>query len=73
MRIWATEFKAIRVIDGELVTYAGPNIQSPSWALAQAWCHQNAGHLKVVGELISEVPCKDGNWDSQINYDAYLN
>jgi hypothetical protein len=48
---------AIRVSDGELVKYGGPNVPGINWVDAQNWCHENAGYLVVIGELIEEVPC----------------
>lgn len=59
MRTFCTEFKAILVENGEIRTFGGPNIQAPSWQLAQEWCHENAGHLLVTGELIEEIPLNE--------------
>jgi len=53
---------AIRVSDGELIKYSGPNVPGINWVDAQSWCHENAGHLVVIGELVEEVPCIEGTY-----------
>lgn len=55
MKYWATQFRALHPHTGELKTWCGPNIESPTKKLAQRWCDENAGHLLVVGELVAEV------------------
>ena len=62
IRLWCTEFMAIRVSDGELVKYSGPNVPGINWVDAQNWCHENAGHLVVIGELVEEVPCFESTY-----------
>ena len=62
IRLWCTEFMAIRVSDGELIKYSGPNVPGINWVDAQNWCHENAGHLVVIGELVEEVPCFEGTY-----------
>lgn len=61
MKLWVTEFKAEDSRTGELKTYGGPYIEAPTFQLAQDWCYENAGHLRVVGELIEEIPCDGSN------------
>lgn len=77
MRLWATEFHAIDAKTGELKKWCGENIPAPSFQLAQEWCYQNAGHLVVIGELVSEIPCKKGtfepDWNGRIDYDIAQN
>lgn len=72
IRLWCTEFMAIRVSDGALVKYGGPPVPGVNWVDAQNWCHENAGHLVVIGELVEEVPCFDGtripDFENSINY-----
>jgi hypothetical protein len=63
MKQWVTEIKAIEPDSGELKTYGGPHIVSPSWELAQQWCREHCGYLKVIGELIAEIPCKEGTYE----------
>ncbi len=62
IRLWCTEFMAIRVLDGELIKYSGPNVPGINWVDAQNWCHENAGHLVVIGELVEEVPCFENTY-----------
>jgi len=62
IRLWCTEFMAIRVSDGELIKYSGPNVPGINWVDAQNWCHENAGHLVVIGELVEEVPCFENTY-----------
>jgi len=49
------------------------NVRAISWELAQEWCYENRGHLVVTGELIAEIPCKEGtyepDWDNMIDYE----
>lgn len=78
MKLFATEFKAIDPLDGELKTWAGENIEALTWGMAEHWCRNNRGHLTIVGELVSEIPCKIGNYEpdfkNAINYkDISLN
>ena len=70
IRLWCTEFMAIRVSDGELIKYSGPNVPGINWVDAQNWCHENAGHLVVIGELVEEVPCFEGipDFANAVNY-----
>lgn len=68
MRIFNTEFKAICVKTGFLVTFQGENVKAKSWKQAQRWCDENKGHLKVVGELVSVVENrKEVNFSNNIN------
>lgn len=62
MRLFCTEIRAQRASDGEMRTYAGPNIPAPTEELAQQWCDENQGYLKVIGELIAEIPCDPGTY-----------
>jgi len=76
MTKWVTEFSAICAKTGELKIYGGPNVPGLTMTHAQDWCHKNAGHLKVIGQLISEIPCKKGkdgypyepDWENEIIY-----
>lgn len=67
MKKWVTEFDAICVQSGEMRKWGGPNVEAPTAKLAQEWCYENAGHLRVVGELIMEIPCREA--DATIDYD----
>lgn len=50
----------------------GPYVEGLTHTMAQEWCYQNAGHLVVTGELVSEIPCKPGtfnpDWDKETDY-----
>lgn len=63
LRKWVTEFRALDAKTGDLKTWGGPHVEGISFNDAQEWCYRNAGHLKVIGELISEIPCKEGSYD----------
>jgi len=72
MKLWATQLKAIDPYTGELKTWMGENIKAPTWDLAQQWCNENGrGYLEVIGELIAEIPEKDGEpyFENAIHYD----
>lgn len=73
MKKWATTFRAINPLTGDLTTWNGPAIEGLTKGMAQQWCTENAGHLVVDGELIAEIPCNaDGTpeWDNRIDYDV---
>jgi hypothetical protein len=74
MRQWVTEFRAFEASTGLMKTWAGENISAPTAELAQQWCDKNAGHLKVIGELIAEIPCEIGayepDWKNQVDYET---
>jgi hypothetical protein len=67
MKIWLTEFKATDAKTGEMKSWCGENVVAPSWELAQEWCYQNRGCLKVIGELVAEIPCKDGTYEADFD------
>lgn len=74
MKTWCTEIKAIDPIDGQLKSYAGPNVNAPTWSLADDYCQTHGlGYCKVSGQLIAEIPCKPGTYEAdfskQIDYD----
>ena len=77
MKQWVTEFKAICARTGELKTYGGENVQAPTHDLAQKWCYDNRGNLKVIGELVMEIPCKEGTYEpdfkNAVDYDNIQN
>ncbi|WPV66299.1 hypothetical protein [Chitinophaga sp. LS1] len=77
MRKWVTKIEAIDPNDGMLKSWAGPYVDAPNKRLAQEWCNTNQGYLKVVGELVSEIPTKeDGitpDWDKRIDHDTISN
>jgi hypothetical protein len=78
MRLWCTEIRAICPISGEMRVYGGPNIRAITRELAFIYCQENGlGYCKIVGELVAEIPCKDGgyepDWDNKIDFDIIKN
>ncbi|MBX3253926.1 MAG: hypothetical protein KF862_07260 [Chitinophagaceae bacterium] len=73
MRKWTTEIKALDGSTGEMKTWIGPYVEAPTWSLAQQWCNENMGYLKVVGELVMEIPCKgdtcEPDWTNATDYE----
>ena len=67
MKLWCTEIKALEAATGEMKTWCGDNIEAPTWELAQEWCDNNKGYLKVVGELIAEIPCKENSYEADFD------
>lgn len=72
--IWATEFTAVCSKTRKLKTYGGPNVEGLTADIAQQWCYENAGHLKIIRDiLISEIPCKpeiyEPDFDNLIDYE----
>lgn len=76
MKVWLTEFTAPDARTGEIKNWAGDEVSAPSFELAQQWCYENKGWLKVVGELVAEIPCKNGyepDFDNMIDYENVQN
>lgn len=77
MKKWGTEFKGIEVSTGLLKLYGGPNIAAPTKELAQKWCDQNEPYLRVIDELVAEIPCKKGTYEpdfkNKIDYENTQN
>lgn len=74
MKIWLTELTAIDPITGRLKKWCGDEVKAPTQQLAEEWCQLNGkGYLKVVGELIAEIPCKEGTYEpdfkNMVNYE----
>jgi len=63
MKIYLTEFRAIERKTGEFRKYAGPNIEAPTWAIAQAQCDVNYPYLTVIGELVATIDADDVKTD----------
>lgn len=65
MKLYTTTIRAIKPSTGELTTYGGPNVPGISFADAQAYCENNElGYCKVDGELVAEIPCKEGTLEA---------
>jgi hypothetical protein len=77
MKLWCTEFIAKDARTGELKKWCGEHVQAPTEELAQQWCYENRGYLTVIGELIAEIPCKEGtyepDWDKMVDYEDIQN
>jgi hypothetical protein len=63
LKQWVTELKALDPHSGEMKKWCGPEVQAPTAELAQKWCDENCGYLKVIGELVAEIPCKRGTYE----------
>lgn len=74
MKKWVTEIKALEAATGQMKKWCGPNVEAPTHELAQDWCDNNMGYLKVVGELVCEIPCLPGthdpDWENMVDYDV---
>lgn len=74
MKKWATEIKAIDPKTGELKKWCGIEVPGINLEDAELYCQNNGlGYCKVIGELIAEIPCKDGTYEpdfeSTIDYE----
>lgn len=59
--MWVTEIHAIDPVDGILKTWRGPNVLGINYEDAERYCqHNGLGYCKVIGELVAEIPCKEG-------------
>lgn len=67
MRLWVTEICALEAKSGQMKTWGGQNVEAPTMLLAQEWCDKNAGYLKVIGELVAEIPCKEGTYEADFS------
>jgi len=67
MKVWGTSIFAIHNITGELVEFAGENVEAPTKQLAIKWCKINAGYLHVNDEIVMEIPCKAGTYEPDLN------
>lgn len=64
MKLWTTSVYAIHNITGEMATFCGQYVEAPTRELAIEWCKKNCGYLHVDGELIAEIPCKEGTYEA---------
>jgi len=74
MKTYLTELRAINPRTGELTTFCGQNVRGISMLDAQVYCERHGlGYLTVIGELVAEIPCKEGtedpDWDNMLNFD----
>lgn len=77
VKLWCTEIRALNPHTGEMTTWAGDNVEGISFEDAQKWCDNNKGYLKVIGELIAEIPCKENSfepdWEKKVDYENTQN
>jgi len=77
MKTWLTEIKALNPHTKEMKTWDGGNIEALTFEKAQQWCDENKGYLKVIGELVAEIPCKEGtnepDFRNMIDYETIQN
>lgn len=75
MKLWVTEIRAIKPgTTDDMRTYGGPNVPGISAKDAQDYCEREGfGYCMVVGELVAEIPCKEGtyepDWKNMIDYE----
>lgn len=74
MTLYVTEIKALSPSSGEMRNYCGPNVPGISMETAQEYCEMNGlGYCKVIGELVAEIPCKEGSYepdfDKMVDYE----
>lgn len=63
MKTYATIFKAINRTTGEMNTFSGERIHALTFGLAEEYCRQYKPYLKVIGVVLSEIPCKEGSFE----------
>lgn len=70
-KLWVTELKAIDVVSGELIGYAGEHVIGETIEEAEQWCIKHKPYLKVIGRLVAEIPINNGvtDLDRMINYE----
>ena len=60
MKRWITYLEARDRKTGEIKVYMGDYITAPTRELAQQWCDENKGYLRVGRELVEEQDSKTG-------------
>ena len=58
MKTFTTIINAIDPTDGKLKKWRGQDVKAKNWTEAEKWCKENAGYLKIDGELLYELPVK---------------
>lgn len=62
MKLWCTEILAKDPFTGQIKKWCGPEVPGINHADAERYCQDNSlGYCKVVGELVAEIPCKEGS------------
>jgi hypothetical protein len=68
MKLWVTEIMATDPKTGELKKWCGPEVPGINLQTAEEYCQSNGlGYCKVIGELICEIPCKEGTYEPDFN------
>lgn len=53
--IWLTEIRAVDPVDGQMKTWAGPDVPGNSREEAERYCQENGlGYCEVIGSLVLE-------------------
>lgn len=78
MGLWATKIRAINPKDGNLVVWHGDNISAFTEKMAREILDNTGrGYMEIVGELVAEIPCKEGtiepDFSRMIDYNAINN
>lgn len=73
MPFFCTQMQVVNQKTKELVWIDGMKIEAPSLELAQEIIEQeNYHYLIITGQLIKEIPCKEGSfepdWNNAIDY-----
>jgi hypothetical protein len=59
--MWVTEILAFDPATGFMKKWCGPNVPGINHEDAERYCQQNElGYCQVLGELVAEIPCKEG-------------
>jgi hypothetical protein len=67
--LWVTELDAIcPYTDRGIVKFCGPEVPGYTIEDAQHYCNTNGlGYLRVLGPLLSEIPCKPGTYEADFD------
>jgi hypothetical protein len=64
MKLWCTEIEAKDPFTGQLKKWCGPEVPGICHNDAERYCQDNGlGYCKVTGELVAEIPCKEGTYE----------
>lgn len=78
MKMWVTQIQVIDPADGSMKSWGGPNVPGINHGDAVQFCQQNGlGYCKVLGDLVAEIPCKEGtnepDMDKMVDYEKINN
>lgn len=70
LKTFLTQIRAIDPQDGQMKTWAGPEIRAGCFASARDFCRQNMGYLEIIGEgepaeplALLGCPLCGGEWE----------